>query len=109
MPRLIGPIIAFILRNVLSGALWAIGSVVVDEIHKKGIPMLRTPKLLFHPKVTFGAFLAGLASLLTFAPEIKSAFGTKGLVFVIASTVLYAICAYGRSPASAVDNNQVPK
>lgn len=109
MIRLIGPVLSFIFRNVFSGAFWALGSAIVgalDHARKEGHIMIRTPKLLFHPKVTFSAYLAGLATLLGYSREIEAAFGQKGLLVVIASAVILSICTYGRSPASAVDNNK---
>jgi len=107
--RLFAALAKFIIPQFISGAAWGAGYALFEFLHNKGAAMFRTPKLLFHPKVTFSALLVGLATLLGYSKEIQAAFGSKGLVVVIACAVLYAVCAYGRSPASAVDNNTPPK
>ena len=116
MPRLLGPILSFILRNVLSGVLWSLGSIVAESIHEKGLPMIRSPKLLFHPKVTFVAGLTALASFCTLIGSIalplhKISFlaghadDIVSLAAVVGPIALW-VATYGRSPASAVDNNK---
>lgn len=113
--RFIPAILSFILRNVISGALFTIGATLIETLRKKGIPMLRTPKLLFHPHITMIAALTCLASFCTLIASLAiplhrvpfigaQADNIVGTAMVIGPVALW-VATYGRSPASAVDNN----
>ena len=72
-------------------------------------------KLLFHPKVTFTAGCAAVGSFCTMIAGLTGALSKvpHGDVILTAAELVGPVAiwaaTYGRSPASAVDNNQVPK
>ena len=79
---------------------------------------MKTSPLLFHPKVTFTAMLVGLASFSTMvaglsmplhnAPVIGAHADQIVAVAAIVAPMALWVATYGRSPASAVDNNTPP-
>lgn len=122
MAKVLLALVRVLAAPFINGLVWSIGAatgeVVVRNYGKGLIHFMRT-KLLFHPKITFTAGCLTIASFCTLiasialplhkAPVIgKYADGIVATAMCVGPFAAW-VATYGRSPASAVDNNQVPK
>lgn len=109
--------------SFVSGIAWSFGAGVADVVltrySKVMVSMFKRNRLLFHPKITLTAGLLALASFCTLIVSIATPLHKVPVIGKYADAVVgTAMCAgpvalwvatYGRSPASAVDNNNKPK
>lgn len=122
IPRLLLSIVLVVAKPVINGILWAVGAALGEALVrsriKEGIAMLARTRLLFHPKITMTAGLVGLASFCTLIASVATPLHKVAIVGPYADTIVGTamvigpialwVATYGRSPASAVDNNKPP-
>ena len=119
MAKMLSAMLRALAQPLLNGIMWSLGAGMTEAIIKnygKGIVRFMRSKLLFHPKITFVAGLTAFASFCTLvaglSKPLHALLGPHADQIVagaeVVGPIMLFIATYGRSPASAVDNNRIP-